>query len=130
MATLATNMLALARLDAGALRVERDVVDLARIGADTLHRAGALAAEKRVRLDERIAGPALVIGDPALLEQAVLILLDNAIKYNQAGGSVTLTVATAGPWTRLEVADSGPGIPAEHLARLASGSSRGQGAFA
>jgi signal transduction histidine kinase len=118
MATLATNMLALARLDAGALRVERDVVDLARIGADTLHRAGALAAEKRVRLDERIAGPALVIGDPALLEQAVLILLDNAIKYNQAGGSVTLTVATAGPWTRLEVADSGPGIPAEHLARL------------
>lgn len=118
MATLASNMLALARLDAGALRMERDVVDLARIGADVLHRAGALAAEKQVRLEPHIAGAALVIGDPAQLEQSVLILLDNAIKYNAAGGVVRLSVATSGPWARLEVADTGPGIPPEHLPRV------------
>ena len=118
MATLASNLLALARMDAGALPIERDVVDLARIGADVLHRMGALAAEKHIRLESHIDGPALVIGDPALLEQAVLILLDNAVKYNTAGGSVRLSVASTGPWARLEVADTGPGIPPEHLPHL------------
>ena len=118
MATLASNMLALARLDAGSLPIERDVVDLAKVGADVLHRIGPLAAEQQVRLESRIAGQTLVIGDLALLERAVLILLDNAVKYNVAGGMARLSVGSTGPWVRLEVADTGPGIPPEHLAHV------------
>lgn len=118
MARLASNMLSLARMDAGSLPIEHDVVDLAKVGADVLHRIGPLAAEKQTRMESQIAGPALVIGDRALLEQAVLILLDNAVKYNVSGGMVRISVGATGPWTRLEVADTGPGIPPEHLARV------------
>jgi signal transduction histidine kinase len=59
-----------------------------------------------------------VIGDKSLLEQATMILLDNAIKYNRSGGSVTLRASLVQGQACLEVSDTGIGIPAEHLAHL------------
>ena len=90
MGVLANNMLTLARLDAGEFRLEREVVDLAGVATRAAHRAHAFAQEKQVTLDVEEAGQTLVIGDKSLLEQATMILLDNAIKYNRAGGRVTL----------------------------------------
>lgn len=60
----------------------------------------------------------LVIGDRLLLEQATLILVDNAIKYNQPGGTVTITARITDGRAILEVADTGIGITAEHLTHL------------
>jgi len=65
--------------------------------------------------------PAVVAGDAALLEQMGENLVSNAIKYTPAGGKVTLAVApAAGGWLRLEVSDTGIGIPEEARARLFS----------
>jgi signal transduction histidine kinase len=61
---------------------------------------------------------ALVIGDPTLLEQAVLVLLDNAIKYNRRGGRVTVGTTVKDKYALLEVSDTGIGIAAEHLPHL------------
>jgi len=118
MATLASNMLSLARLDARAMPLEREVVDLTHIAEGVVERTRTLAAEHGLSLHAQDIHEALVIGDRALLEQAALILVENAIKYNQPGGSITLQTRVNGRQALLEVADTGIGISAEHLARL------------
>jgi signal transduction histidine kinase len=60
----------------------------------------------------------LVIGDLTLLEQAVLALLDNAIKYNCHGGQVTVQTEQKQGQAILEVCDTGIGIAGEHLPHL------------
>jgi signal transduction histidine kinase len=118
LATIATNLLTLARLDAGAAHLEREVVDLADVAAGLVRRARALAGEKQVALELTAQGKALVVGDRALIEQAALILLDNAIKYNRPGGVVTVGTAVVGLQAQLAVRDTGEGISAEHLPQL------------
>lgn len=118
MTSLADNLLLLARLDGGAAHLEHEVVDLAEVATHVAGRTRAYAAERQVALDARDVGRALVIGDRALLEHAALILVDNAIKYNHAGGTVTLRTAVAGERAVFEVRDTGVGIAAEHLPHL------------
>jgi signal transduction histidine kinase len=118
LSAIATSLLTLARLDAGAYRLERDVVSLADVAANVLHRAQALAGERQIALQQASIGPSLVLGDRRLLEQLALILLDNAIKYNRPGGQVTLRTYSSGRETYLEVHDTGEGVLPEHLARL------------
>lgn len=118
MATLASNMLSLARLDSGNTQIERDVVDMTEVAASVVHRAQTLAAERFVSLTTQPGSPALVIGDRALLEQAALVLVENAIKYNRPDGTVDVRVDSLGGKVQLEVRDTGIGISAEHLSRL------------
>jgi len=121
MGTLTTNLLTLARLDAGRLQVEREIVDLRDIARAVVRRASPLAAEAGIALqtaDTEETGRTLVVGDRFLLEQAALILLDNAIKYNRPGGGVTVTSRSTQRQAILEVRDTGVGIAAEHLPHL------------
>ena len=118
MSTLVSSLLTLARLDSGVLRPEHEVVDLGAVARGVARRVRALAEERGITLDESDVGEALVIGDRALFEQATLILLDNAIKYNQRGGSVTARTARTDGEATLEIRDTGVGIDAEHLPHL------------
>jgi signal transduction histidine kinase len=61
---------------------------------------------------------AMVEVDPERIQQVVLILLDNAIKYTPAGGKIEVRVGIDGRMAVLEVADDGPGIAPEHLPRI------------
>ena len=88
-----------------------DVVKLVRAVSETL---GVLAEEKGQHLRLDAAEPVIVPADPALLRQAFSNLLDNAIKYSPSDNEIRMTVAKRGEETILEVADAGPGIPAEH----------------
>ncbi|MDE3197023.1 MAG: sensor histidine kinase, partial [Acidobacteriota bacterium] len=58
------------------------------------------------------------LGDPDLLQQLVLILLDNAVKYSPAGTSVRVRLEEGEARYRLTIADSGPGIPKEARSRI------------
>jgi signal transduction histidine kinase len=118
MSTLATNMLTLARLDAGSMHMERDIISLDEVVTEVIRRAGALAGEKGIEIKVESTGPALVIGDRVLLEQAVLALLDNAIKYNRPGGHVIMRTYENDTQAYLEVQDTGIGIAAEHMPHL------------
>jgi two-component system, OmpR family, sensor histidine kinase CiaH len=118
MASLANKMLDLARLDAGKAHAEREVVDLQALAHELIRRAEALATEAGVSLRLEDGEPAVVLGDPILLEHAALILVDNAIKYNQRGGSVTIRTRRDADRVMLEVRDTGIGIAAEHLPHL------------
>lgn len=118
MTTLANNMLTLARLDSRSSHQEHEVVDLTEIAHAGVRRIQALADQKNIDLQEKADEPVVVIGDPTLLEQAILALLDNAIKYNRQGGSVTLRTMVKENQALLEVQDTGVGIAAEHLPHL------------
>ncbi len=122
MATLATSMLTLARLDNHSSHQEYDVVNLAEIALAGARRVEVLANQMEVSIQvENIVektGIPYVIGDPTMLEQAVLVLLDNAIKYNRRGGHVMVRTAIQQGQAILEVHDTGIGIAAEHLPHL------------
>ena len=118
MSTLATNLLTLARLDNISSHREHEVVNLADIARAGARRIQALADQTEISIQVASNDTALVIGDQTLLEQAVLALLDNAIKYNRRGGHVMVQTATDQGQAVLEVHDTGIGIAAEHLTHL------------
>ncbi len=59
-----------------------------------------------------------VDGDRARLRQLATILLDNALKYTQAGGRVDVRCIQSGKWVELTVSDTGPGIAAEEQSKI------------
>ncbi|MCC6209756.1 MAG: hypothetical protein IT513_01815 [Burkholderiales bacterium] len=117
-ARLAEQMLTLARLeagqDAGAMR-RADLRELARAAlAEAAPRALAQALE--VSLED---GPAVELDcHPVLIEVLLRNLLDNALRYTPARGAVRVTVQGSERGARLEVCDTGVGVPAEELPRL------------
>ncbi len=118
MGNLATNLLTLARLDNRSSHQEYEVVDLVSIARAQARRVQALAEQQNINIQVEGGERALVIGDPTLLEQATLALLDNAIKYNRPGGRITVRVTTQEKHVLLQISDTGIGIAAEHLPHL------------
>ncbi len=114
---LTQDLLDLSRLESRQWRFEVVPVDLSAL-ARTAVELHSLAAEKKgLALASGIPEGLQVLGDPRALEQVVVNLVDNAVKYTVAGG-VTLSAATRGEDVVLTVADTGPGIEPHHLARL------------
>ncbi len=118
LSAIANNLLTLARLDSGAMRLEPDVVDLATIATDAAHRVDALAHERGIAVRLGQLSSVAVLGDPQLLAQATLALVDNALKYAGGGSEITLSTSREGDLATLAVHDTGPGIAAEHLPLL------------
>jgi signal transduction histidine kinase len=118
LSAIANNLLTLARLDSGAMRLEPDVVDLSTIATDAAHRVDALARERGITIRLGQLSSVAVLGDPQLLAQATLALVDNALKYAGSGSEITLSTSREGDLATLAVHDTGPGIAAEHLPLL------------
>jgi signal transduction histidine kinase len=118
MGKLAENMLHLARLDAGEAPIEQEVVDLSVLAQDLMQRLGPLASERSLILSLENGAPVLTLGDHFLLEEATLILLDNAVKYNRAGGEIHVRTWAENGHAHLSVRDTGIGIASEHMPRL------------
>lgn len=118
MTTIATNLLTLARLDSSDTHQEHEVLSLANIARAGVRRVQALADEAGVSIQMEIKNDASIIGDPKMLDQAILVLLDNAIKYNRRDGSVIVRTTTEVGQAILEVRDTGIGISSEHLPYL------------
>ena len=120
--SLINDVLDLARIEAGALRLQLEPVDLAEMVGDCLRLVEPQAAERQIKLQIRpgAPGPSRVQADPTRLRQVLLNLLSNAVKYNRTGGQVLVSwqpEATPGT-VCLSVADTGPGLSAEQQARL------------
>lgn len=113
LAKIVENLFALSRLDAGEAQAESVRFDLGQLAATTAGQMSLLAEDKHISLNCLAPRPVTVEGDRARLKQVVVNLLDNAVKYTPAGGSVTLSVAAAPHVGKavLEVTDTGMGIP-------------------
>jgi len=115
MSRLVNNLLALARADSG-LRIARHPVPVAPVVAGVVQKAQWLAGEVVLMLGETVE--ATVPADRDYLMQLLIILVDNALKFTPAGGTVTVSSCLAGGKVRIAVHDTGPGIPMEHQARI------------
>ncbi len=115
---LIDDVLDLARADAGALRVQRQPVDLGALAASTLPLMNAAAQARQVSVAQEGDWAPPALGDPVRLRQVLLNLLSNAIKYNHRGGRVWLRCRRDGAQVELEVADSGPGLDADQQREL------------
>lgn len=116
MQRLVTDTLDLTRFRAGriALQLRRfDAVALANAVVDSLDPGSAARIELRAP-----EGPVWVFGDRRRLDQALMNLVSNALRYSPEGSPVSVTVVGEPPEVRWVVADQGPGIPAEDRARL------------
>lgn len=115
---LIDDLLDLAAGKAQMVRVERREVDVRAIVAEVAERFGAVAREKGITLTlETPDEPLLVFCDPGDLERIAVNLVSNAVKYTKQGG-VTVTLGRDADGVRLDVADTGIGIPAEALPHL------------
>jgi len=117
---LVNDLLLLTRADSQALNLQRESVDLARLVRTT---AGRLVRQAEARdlvlqVETGVDSP-VVWADSDQIEQVLVNLLDNAIKYSRPGGTVTVSVDGGGEEpARVQIRDEGIGIPAEDLARI------------
>jgi two-component system OmpR family sensor kinase len=115
MQRLVEALLALTRGDEGApLEIEDN--DLAAVAEEAVQIAWTPAGEKKLAVEYLPPKqPVNAPFDQYRIRQAISILLDNAVKYTPEGGKVTVTVREADGWARLEVSDTGIGIPEDQL---------------
>ena len=112
------DLLTLARADAGERPVERRRVFLDDLALDAASGARALAERRGVSLEVGTFEESVVTGDPALLRQLLMIVLDNAVKFTPAGGRVRLGAAAPAGQAEVVVEDTGIGIGAEQLPHI------------
>jgi two-component system sensor histidine kinase KdpD len=108
---LVANLLDMTRLESGAVQVRREWHPLEEIVGAALARLGSRLGDRpvTVRLPPELP---LVPVDDVLLEQVLINLLDNAVKYTPPGTPIEIEAAAGDGWVQLEVADRGPGLPA------------------
>ncbi|HEX2256112.1 MAG TPA: HAMP domain-containing sensor histidine kinase, partial [Afifellaceae bacterium] len=113
-------LLMIARAEAGAPATGFGPVDAAQVAQDVVELYEPLAEEAGVRLELKESGPAMINASRELLSQALVNLVDNAIKYAGARPDARIDVAAArdGQWVTLEVGDNGPGIPEAERERV------------
>jgi signal transduction histidine kinase len=105
-------LLAFARAESGKIPLIGERVDLGEMAKSVLDVIRVLAEEKHQKLQLQVFQPATIQGDPATLRQALINLLDNAIRYTPNHGHVQLRIGVMGDGSPMvEVEDDGPGIP-------------------
>jgi heavy metal sensor kinase len=113
MSHIVESLLVISRLDAGEAKIEKTHLDLGELATSTTEQMRLLAEEKSIRLRTNAAGEIYVEGDRSHLQQVIVNLVVNAIKYTQEGGEVEVRVRRKPRTAVLEVSDNGAGIP-EH----------------
>lgn len=133
MSAIVENLLLLARADANAVQLKREPVAFHEVVMTVYEQMEAIARRKGVLLEIEEMDETIVEGDPLWLQQIVTNLLNNAIKYTPEGGRVSVKIKGSGlrvegldhpsplhsqPFVSLIVADTGVGIPPEHLPHI------------
>jgi len=113
---LVDDLLTTARLGQGGVHLATERIDLARLAEAEVSRARTLAPGLTFAVDA--AGEPIVRGDPLRLGQLVTNLLDNARHATPPGGTVTVTIRQVDDQVRLDVVDTGPGVPAAERALI------------
>jgi len=116
---LAENLLALTRGESGHIHLSFETVNLGRLATGVIEQLRVLAEEREQALVVDVAQDVRATCDPGILRQALVNVLDNAIKYTPRKGSIHVAVRQpASGEAVIEVRDTGPGIAAIHRDRV------------
>lgn len=117
MTHLVTDLMDLARADAEGLQIREELVEVEEVAQRTVDAMRPFAEQKGIRLSAELQ-PALVKADADRLRQALVALLDNALRYTGRDGVVRVELNRTGSHALLRVIDNGRGIPDEHKTRV------------
>jgi PAS domain S-box-containing protein len=116
---LIDDCLDLARISEGKIQTERKSVDLNQIVLTSVEAVRQIAAERELSLNvELTPEPMPVLGDAMRLEQVIINLLINAVKYNKRGGQISIRAVGMVEETEVELTDTGIGIDPAFLERI------------
>ena len=119
MIALIGDILDVSKLEEGKLTLELEEVDLVEIAGEIVERLRPVALQHSVMVDFEPAAPTLrVTVDPRRLEQVLMNLLGNALKFTPPGGRIGVTVGRDGDAVQVVVSDSGPGIAPDEMPLL------------
>jgi len=117
---LVKDLLVLSQMETGDIKMNLTQVDIHKLTLNIFSRLENIASQRNVSLkvkpDE--IGPVLVIADQDRIEQVLLNLIENAIKYGNEGGKVIVHFNESKKQVEIAIRDNGPGIPQEHLNRI------------
>ncbi|WP_247237030.1 cell wall metabolism sensor histidine kinase WalK [Telluribacter sp. SYSU D00476] len=117
---LVKDLVTLSQMETGAIKMNIELVDMRHLTEDIFDRLEKIAHDRRVVL--KVKPDSLpevrVRADPQRIEQVMINLIENAIKYNNEGGKVIVHFEEEKKHFGISVRDNGPGIPPEHLTRI------------
>ena len=118
LALLVDRLLMLSRADTEKPNLSIDIVDISQLADEVVEQLIVLAEEKNQSLHVQCDAVSRWMGDRMVLRQALLNLVDNAIKYTPDGGAINVRVMQTQAGLNIDVIDSGPGIPQDLRSRI------------
>jgi signal transduction histidine kinase len=114
---LTDSLLKIARLETGLIEIKKVQADLSRTVRDAVVSISAQASAKGLLITEYLPESLETAHDPVWTKEALCNILDNAVKYTETGG-VTVTLEQGPIYARVDVSDTGAGIPAGEYAKI------------
>ena len=114
---LIDDILELSAIEAGNVSVNPEIIPLRALVEDIVSSLSSSASARNISMQNLVQGQTEVFADPHRLMQMLSNLIDNAIKFNREGGTITI-VFERGERDRIKVTDTGEGIPSQHLDRV------------
>ena len=122
---LVSDVLNIARIEAGTVRFSLKKHDLRRLTGEVVERYAGIAEQKSLELAVLTGSGVPVFCDERWISQAIDNILKNAIDYSPEGGKVSVEISSGETYARLCIGDEGPGIPAEEVGLIFRGFYRG-----
>lgn len=118
MAAILSDLTDLSLIETGAISLSQVSIDLAEAVRDAVAAISARAEARQVTVETRVPAGLVLRADRRRLDQILVNLLDNAVKFNRKGGAVIVSARRDGAKIVLTVEDTGPGIPPDVLERI------------
>jgi two-component system phosphate regulon sensor histidine kinase PhoR len=118
LARILADLLDLSRLEAGQYRIELNALALAPAIEQAAASVETAAAAKQIAVTADVAADLVAAADAKALDQILVNLIENAVKYTPPGGHVWITARSRGERVRIEVRDDGPGIAPKDRERI------------
>jgi heavy metal sensor kinase len=112
------GLLELSRAESGQVTLQLEDVDFTAMLKDICEDIGIIAEPRGISVTHQLDHDVRVYGDPVRLHQAILNILENAVKYNRDGGSIKVLLTTSDDHAYLGVTDTGIGIRKEDIPRI------------
>lgn len=118
LSSLVERLLFLSKGDTGQIELSSEMIDLYDLAQSVVSHLSVLAEEKQQSLTADCRGDCRCRGDRLVLRQALINLVDNAVKYTPRGGQIHVQVTDEPDGPTVEVSDTGPGVPSSFRHRM------------
>ena len=115
---LISDLLDISRIEAGKYKIEMRSLSVASVARSVSKSVAEACRRRSVLFEVQVPAELRVRADPGALEQVLVNLIENAVKYGPEGGCVELVALEQGAMVRIEVRDEGPGIAPDHRRRV------------